>query len=96
MLLRCDVPPHTPPAWPFPPAGSFVGGLVFHRHGAQAVYIVACGVLAAGWLLTSLAQLAVAMAGRQSGAADKYLRVVALELSDVEQNKGMTHERNNE
>ena len=69
------------------PAGSFVGGLVFHRHGAQAVYIVACSVLAAGWLLTSLAQLALALAGRRGSTADKYLRVAALELADVEQNK---------
>lgn len=69
------------------PTGSIVGGLVYHRHGAQAVYIVACGVLASGWLLTSLAQLAVAVAGRRGSSTDKYLQVSAVELVDVELNK---------
>ncbi|PRW44509.1 major facilitator superfamily [Chlorella sorokiniana] len=67
--------------------GSIVGGLVYHRHGAQAVYIVACGVLACGWLLTSLAQLAVALSGRWRHSTDKYLQVAALELADVERNQ---------
>ena len=40
--------------------GSLVGGAVYQRFGAQAVYVAACAVLAAGWLLCSAAQLAVA------------------------------------
>lgn len=60
---------------------------MYHRHGAQAVYIVACVVLAAGWLLTSLAQLAVALSGRQRSGTDKYLQVAAVELADVEHNQ---------
>lgn len=81
----------SPPLHPITPlqpiAGSIVGGLVYHRHGAQAVYIVACGVLAAGWLLTSLAQLAVALSGRHQSSRDKYLQVAAVELADVEHNQ---------
>ena len=84
-----SIDPTLPSAPPSPPptAGSIVGGLVYHRHGAQAVYIVACGVLAGGWLITSMAQLAVALSGRRHSSTDKYLQVAAVELADVEHNQ---------
>lgn len=70
-------------------AGTLVGGSVYSHLGARNVYLVACAVLAGGWALTSMAQLAVRLAGERSGAAaqpatpvspSKYLQ---LELTDV-------------
>ena len=87
---------HLPPFAPLPThaglyfglgvgVGSAVGGLVYQRHGAQAVYLLACAVLLTGWLLCSLAQLAVGLLRLPQGR-DKYLQVAAVELSDVETN----------
>lgn len=56
---------------------------MYFRHGAQAVYVVACVVLASGWLLTTLAQLAVRLA-RVRPVRDQYLRVAAVELGEVD------------
>lgn len=67
--------------------GTLAGGHVFHRHGAQAVYLVACAVLAAGWLLTSAAQLALRLSGRRPGR-DKYLQVPAVELGELQPAEG--------
>lgn len=58
---------------------------MFHRHGAQAVYLVACGVLAAGWLLTSLAQAAVRLLGLRSGCGAAYERVGVLEMNALQE-----------
>ena len=66
--------------------GSAVGGHVYQRHGSQAVYLLACAVLLTGWLLCSLAQLALGLLRLPQGP-DKYLPVAALELSDVEMNE---------
>lgn len=68
--------------------GTLVGGSVYSRLGARAVYLVACAVLAGGWALTSAAQLAVRLAGGGGGTArlpvapapHKYAQ---LELSDA-------------
>ena len=54
---------------------------MYQRHGAQAVYLLACAVLLTGWLLCSLAQLAVGLLRLPQGH-DKYLQVAAVELSD--------------
>lgn len=66
--------------------GSLAGGHVYHRLGAQAVYLVACAVLAAGWALTSLAQLTVALLKSRGSAAVqrevKYSQVSALEMNE--------------
>ena len=61
--------------------GALVGGRVFHSLGAQAVYFVACGVLAAGWAATSAAA-AVAAAAGACPARYRYLQV---ELSAAEE-----------
>ncbi|KAL4428408.1 hypothetical protein ABPG75_002497 [Micractinium tetrahymenae] len=69
-------------------AGSTLGGQVYQRLGAQAVYLVACCVLAAGWLLCSLAQLALHLLGygtRQgTGSSGGYLQVEMAEPPDEE------------
>lgn len=68
-------------------AGSALGGQVYQRLGAQAVYLVACSVLAAGWLLCSLAQLALHLIGAQrssggSGGGGGYQQVQMAEPPD--------------
>lgn len=71
-------------------AGSALGGQVYQRLGAQAVYLVACSVLAAGWLLCSLAQLVLhvlglgAEQGGGGGGSGGYLQVQMAEPPDQE------------
>lgn len=70
-------------------AGSALGGQVYQRLGAQAVYLVACSVLAAGWLLCSLAQLALHLLaqrqGRGGGGSKAYVQVELAEPPDEEE-----------
>jgi len=63
-------------------AGSAVGGHVYQRYGAQAVYLVACAVLAAGWLLCGLAQLVVQMLRQPLAGGARYERVAAVQLGE--------------
>jgi hypothetical protein len=64
--------------------GSLCGGYVYLHHGAQAVYLAACAVLLAGWVLCCAAQLAVARLGL--GERGSYARVAEAD-GDLEMNE---------